>query len=414
MGNMLDCSAGTPEAGNMKDGDAAAGLEGAPDDVDGMSRGGGSGVLVAGGRVQLQGRTRLRDSLLWELQRSFYANYGAGAWCNAMVPNFVTSNGYIAGAYAQVVLDFVVDWYSRDDCDRTKPIYVVEVGTGSGKFGFLLAKKLLLMREHFPKVNIPADAPAGGGGGGGGGGSGGGRRGGGARRLAPPPVRVVLTDFTDQNIDFCEAHPSMQPLLDAGILDLAVFDANKDTELQLRRSGVVLSAPAGESGAAGAAGAAPVWGGNPMVVISNYICDTLPQDAFRMVDGELRQAFCTVRSKAATDLATTPDVISRLDCCWDYEAVDRDSDFYGDAAMNNVVAGYSAEPSLSASSTFVVPIGGMRMMDNIARIAPQGRVLHLVGDKGYVHTDEFLEKRDPHIALHGSFSFMVNFDALRR
>ena len=87
MGNMLDCSAGTPEAGNMKDGDAAAGLEGAPDDVDGMSRGGGSGVLVAGGRVQLQGRTRLRDSLLWELQRSFYANYGAGAWCNAMVPS---------------------------------------------------------------------------------------------------------------------------------------------------------------------------------------------------------------------------------------------------------------------------------------------------------------------------------------
>ena len=113
-----------------------------------------------------------------------------------------------------------------------------------------------------------------------------------------------------------------------------------------------------------------------------------------MVQGELRQAYCTVRSRGQTDVATTPDVISRLECAWDYEAVDCGSDFYGDREMNSVVEEYSKDPVLEQSSTFVIPIGGMRMLDNMARIA-RGRVLHLVGDKGYVHADEFLE------TLHG-------------
>ena len=38
--------------------------------------------------------------MLWKLQNSFYDGFGSNAWCDAMVPNFVTSNGYIAKVYA--------------------------------------------------------------------------------------------------------------------------------------------------------------------------------------------------------------------------------------------------------------------------------------------------------------------------
>lgn len=40
-------------------------------------------------------------------------------------------------------------------------------------------------------------------------------------------------------------------------------------------------------------------------------------------------------------------------------------------------------------------------------------VLCCLGDKAYNHETELKGLRDPHIAVHGSFSLMVNFDAVR-
>jgi hypothetical protein len=41
---------------------------------------------------ELQAATRLRDSLVWELQRGFYERMSVTAWSESIVPNFVTSN----------------------------------------------------------------------------------------------------------------------------------------------------------------------------------------------------------------------------------------------------------------------------------------------------------------------------------
>jgi hypothetical protein len=35
------------------------------------------------------------------------------------------------------------------------------------------------------------------------------------------------------------------------------------------------------------------------------------------------------------------------------------------------------------------------------------------GDKAYGHEEELTGLRDPHVAIHGSFSFMVNFHAVK-
>ncbi|CAE8587877.1 unnamed protein product, partial [Polarella glacialis] len=62
--------------------------------------------------------------------------------------------------------------------------------------------------------------------------------------------------------------------------------------------------------------------------------------------------------------------------------------------------------------TALVPIGGFKLLEAVGRLSGN-RLLFLVGDKGHQDPAEFKGWRAPHLAVHGSFSFMVNFDALR-
>ena len=60
---------------------------------------------------QYQAATPLRDSALWYLQSRYYANIGIKAWTDGIVPNFVTSNSFLAHSYAKIILQYIKDWY---------------------------------------------------------------------------------------------------------------------------------------------------------------------------------------------------------------------------------------------------------------------------------------------------------------
>ena len=86
-------------------------------------------------------RRRLCDSecVLWNLQREFYKEVGKEAWTRGIVPNYVSSNAYIAKCYARVIVEFANEWYSGalgGKPDRNEPIFLLELGSGSGKFAF--------------------------------------------------------------------------------------------------------------------------------------------------------------------------------------------------------------------------------------------------------------------------------------
>jgi len=65
----------------------------------------------------------LRESILWDLQASFYDKINIKCWANSIVPNFVTSNCFIAHCYSRAVLGFIRDWFLRS------PHAVQEVGS---------------------------------------------------------------------------------------------------------------------------------------------------------------------------------------------------------------------------------------------------------------------------------------------
>ena len=92
-----------------------------------------------------------------------------------------------------------------------------------------------------------------------------------------------MTDFTQRTVDFWLRHPPLLPLLEAGVMDVAVFDADPPgagpdpgpVELKLQYSGTVLSAKSPGTLLN------PGGGLNPVVVVANYVFDTLRQDAFQ-------------------------------------------------------------------------------------------------------------------------------------
>ncbi|CBJ34201.1 conserved unknown protein [Ectocarpus siliculosus] len=63
-------------------------------------------------------------------------------------------------------------------------------------------------------------------------------------------------------------------------------------------------------------------------------------------------------------------------------------------------------------ASFLVPVGAVRAVDCLRALSKGGKALVIAGDKGYVHDSELEGTRDPHLAVHGSFSCMVNFKLL--
>lgn len=67
---------------------------------------------MASENVVLQEATPLRDSMIWNLQQQFYIRKGPACWTEAIVPQFITSNSYIAYQYANCILGYIRDYYS--------------------------------------------------------------------------------------------------------------------------------------------------------------------------------------------------------------------------------------------------------------------------------------------------------------
>ena len=55
---------------------------------------------------------RLSQSVLWDLQRRYFAEAGISAWSTSRVPHYVTSNPALAHAYAAVFLGFLRDLHA--------------------------------------------------------------------------------------------------------------------------------------------------------------------------------------------------------------------------------------------------------------------------------------------------------------
>src|SRR5690348_10050798 len=129
------------------------------------------------------------------MQREYFDKESINAWVN-QVPFYITSNPFIAHCYAQVVLHFILDWVQKNPSAKQHPFYILEPGTGSGRFSFFVIKTLRELLEALQIEDI---------------------------RLC-----YVMSDVTRNNINYYEKHPALQPYIEKGLIDFAIY--NLETE----------------------------------------------------------------------------------------------------------------------------------------------------------------------------------------
>jgi len=315
-------------------------------------------------RVVLEKQKRLSESLIWGFQRAAFEEQGIENWRQGTVPHYVTSNPFIAAAYAKLVFAYFRDCYQASQenhpFDLSQPFYIVELGAGAGRFAYYFLKKF---------QQLHADS-----------------------RLKQFPFKYVMTDFTTVNITYWRNHSHLQPLIEAGLLDFASFDIERDTELVLHLSQQRLT---------------PENARNPLVILANYVFDSVPQDLFGIVNGQLYERLSTIHSKQPEPNLTDLDMISRIDISYDNQLVTGGP--YEDDLFNRILAEYQER---LANTDILFPILALRCLNRWRELAG-GRFLLISGDKGYSREEDLSFLEEPYIATHGrAFSMMVNFHAI--
>jgi hypothetical protein len=306
-----------------------------------------------------QGRT-LSECALWGMIEEYYRTAGPDAWNET--PYYPTSNAFLADSYAELIVAFLRDSLPR--LDPSKPVYVLEMATGSGALSFLLLTALRDKLSQLPSLR---------------------------------PVRLcyVMTDFAERNVVSWETDPAFQPFVERGELDFAIFAPETQATVTLRHSGTILQSDAVS---------------NPVIAIANYFFDSIRQDFFQFENGVIRESRLTLYREVGegVDPASPP----RLD---EIQLKDRFvpvySNYYKDSELNQLLKQYQVDLPVGS---VLFPIGAFHCLANLRKLS-NGKLMLIASDKGF-HSLEYMRGHSatPYTPHPGSFAYMVNFHALGR
>lgn len=308
-------------------------------------------------REHVDGPIRLSESALWRLVREYYATRGPQAWGDAGVPYVITNTTYLARSVARVVAGFLDDLEGGRQRPAADPVYVIELGAGSGRFGYRFL--------HWLRRTVTAP-------------------------LSPTPsVCHVLTDFNEDMIDHWSTHPRLAPLIAEGLVDVARFDVERDSTIHLRHRGISLE---------------PGRPQQAMVILANYVLDSLPADVFAKSSDGIDE--CLVALSRPPPEADAPGGME--DLVLDWTRTGAPVAYYEDPEIDTALADCAAH---LAEGIFSFPVAAMRGLSRLYGLADS--VLLLAADKGYTQWTQLEGRGYPELARHGSVSLMVNFCALR-
>jgi len=299
----------------------------------------------------------LSQSAIWRLQSDYYSQRGLKAWTEDLVPSYITNNPFIAQIYAEIVAAFLQDCLGCPEppaVSPESPLRILELGAGTGKFSYLFLRRLMPLLE--------------------------------AKGLPPQTVRYTLTDCSEELLAYWRSNEYLKEFSRSGIL-----------EFELLRAGDR------------AAAAATATAGSPLVVIANYVFDSLPQDAFVIQNGAISEALITA---SAAGNSQSPATLGDLQLSFSNAPVPPQR--YADPSWNEILEHYRRE--LPAATIFF-PSAALTLLQQLSQ-STRGRMLVLAGDKGFAHQQELtLTQGPPSLEFHGSrrcFSSMVNFGAISR
>ena len=294
----------------------------------------------------------LSQSLIWGLQRGFYAQRGLKAWNEDLVPSYITNNPFIAEIFAGIVAAFMQDCMSTAQrsgasLSPENPLRIRELGAGTGKFSYLFLRKLAASMQG---RNIPLHM-----------------------------LRYCMTDTSENLLKDWRENAYLKEFVSAGVLEFEVFQAGEEHRQETR---------------------------GPLVVIANYVFDSLPQDAFAIENSGIQEILVTTSA-----VGNGPTEYLK-DLRFSYRNSTIAPRRYADDSWNAILRQY--QTGLSAA-TVLFPAIALQTLQRLGD-SSDGRMLVLVADKGFTHEDDLAQaSREPALDFHAGgrcFSQLVNFDAI--
>ena len=302
--------------------------------------------------VILEAEKPLSQSMLWKLQTDFYANQGPDAWIKGIVPQYITTNPYIANLYAKTVFGYCRDLALREDFDKNTTIYIMELASGVGRFTYTFLKRFLHILENSSLKGLK--------------------------------FKYIVTDLAERNVIYWQNHSFLKPYFENGILDCATFD--------LRYSGEVLSVGNLK---------------NPLILFANYTFDSLPQDTFYVNKGELFEGLITITSKGEQVDSEDKSILAGLDYYYTDKQI-QGSGYYEETNINDILLYYK---DCLEDTAFSLPIVALRCINRLKKLSGDDIIL-ISADKGYRNASSMNKNYHPYLSKHGSISLTVNFHAL--
>lgn len=303
---------------------------------------------------------RFSEAPLWDAQREIFEQRGIDIWSTSSLPDYSTNNPVVAYHYARMALAFLIDW-SRLNPENTERVYIVELGAGTGLLAFNFLKAFTPLVRDYP--------------------------------LELPPYTYVITDFTEPIVSFSQAHPRLQPYVQRGLLDFAIFDADVTETLELRYSGRTIQ-PDGL-----------VSIETPLFLIANYFFDTIRQDLFHF------------SKKKAQDVYIQPQPVETL---WSKDGKVQEQVHtphyvkmreapYADKTLNAIFEDYRA--TLTGAHV-LIPHIGIDCLNRLSRLSTAGFAL-LSMDRGYALASQLNNLPAPTFtSVSSAFYLTVNYHAI--
>ncbi len=310
--------------------------------------------------VILEDKKPLSGSMVWKLQSDFYANQGPEAWIKGIVPQYITTNPYIANLYAKTAFGYCRDFVASKDYKKDTTIYLLELAAGVGRFTYTFLKRFQSMLDKSSLKGLK--------------------------------YKYIVSDFAERNAAYWQNHSYLKPYFESGILDCAIFDMTKDEELTLCYSGEVLRKGQLK---------------NPLILFANYTFDSLPQDTFYVNEGEIFEGLITVTSQQEQPDPTDKSILAGLDYYYTDVQIS-DSNYYEDSKLNKILLFYK---DCLEDTAFSLPNLALNCIERL-RMLFQDDIILLSTDKGYRNMESMYKNYHPFLSKHGSISLTVNFHAM--
>ncbi|WP_281888616.1 tetratricopeptide repeat protein [Paenibacillus sp. YYML68] len=300
---------------------------------------------------------RYSEAPIWELQRAYYEQLGMKAWNNDQVPQYITNSPMIATAYAETIFGLLQDRAAQGEL--SEPVTIVELGAGAGRLAYHVLQQLGEL-VAFAGIELP-------------------------------PYRYVITDLPVSNVNGWRRHPALQPYVQQGLVDFAVFDAVNDTELKLVESGEVVRKGDLKQ---------------PVIVIANYFFDGIPQELLYMGGGQVYECDIVMEYPKSYKELKPAEALESLTLAYEHRRAPEYED--ESFAYRELISLYLEQAD---DSHILFPSSGLSCLERLNALSRSGFLL-ITADKGDHRLEDLQFADPPQLVIHGSFSLTANYHAL--